>query len=208
MKIVYSKTIKCKMENIYKPDVDYTKLLSCVKRTNEMVFTCSHFIRAYIIHLFNADHSVDLPNLDYNFIRMTFVALSEKAVRGPKSKNEQAVTLDKLSTFYDSTFAKYISDAEVTKKIDSKNLSYFYNLAAKEMETAYLNNIKLNFFKYLNQYVNQHFINSTLKKLSKDEHKQLSTDDKIKYIKDKSEEAERIKLIKKEIAKSQDRFIG
>jgi len=104
-----------------------------------------------------------MPHLDDNFIMMAYKTISIKT-RGPLPKNEQKNTYEKLSKYFCEHFIKVITNEtningdDIDKyKYDSRKLSYILQLSSKEMIIGYNNNIKLNFFKYVHQYINQTF---------------------------------------------------
>ena len=70
------------------------------------------------------------------------------------------------------------------------------------METSYVNNIQMNFFKYLHQYVNENYLKK-IRRFTKVEWESLSENDKEKY----TQEKETNKEIKKEIAKVKEDLI-
>lgn len=197
------KTLKCALKTILDPNVNYTKFYDCIERANKAQFVCYHFIRHYVLHEFNAGR--DIPVLDHDFIMMAFKAIS-KATAGPKSKNENGLIYNELCNFYNNhfidVFYKKVNNININVndyKCNSKNLSYIFNSLAIQMKTAYSNNIQMNFLKYVNQYVNQHFINSKLKKLTRDEFKKLDKMEREIYIINKRKEGKRIKSIKEEL---------
>jgi hypothetical protein len=83
---------------------------------------------------------------------------------------------------------KTMSDEDINEyKFDASNLSYILACASKEMVVSYMNNIKLNFFKYICQFVNQSF---------KEEHEKLieeCTDNKSKLKKQLKGELRKVK---------------
>ena len=88
--ISYSKCVKIRLKAILKDCVNYDKFFDVVHRSNQLYFIGSHFIRSYVLYLFNRGES--LPKLDADFIRMAFKAISKKS-RGPKPGEAQANTL-------------------------------------------------------------------------------------------------------------------
>ncbi len=112
-------------------------------------------------------------------------------------------------TFFNNEFVYIIANKDKHVKIeniedykfDANNLSYIINVLQEEMETSVKNNIILNFFKYVHQYVNQHFIKRNVQKLSREDFKKLTNDQKIKYITSKKKEDSEIKELKKELMK-------
>lgn len=154
-----NKTIKCKLRTILDPTLDNSFLYDIISRTNQIVFSGSHFIRLYILYLFKDNKQ--LPKIDKDFIMMCFKVL-KKSSRGPKPKNVELH--NNLSDFYNNHFIKIIYPNEKFNKdkiddykYDGKNLSYILGCSAEEMVVSYTNNIKLNFFKYVCQFVNQSF---------------------------------------------------
>ena len=69
----------------------------------------------------------------------------------------------------------------------------------EEMEISVRNNITLNFFKYVHQFVNQTFIKKTVKTLTKEEFKKLSKVKQIDHNIKKKTENDKIKELKKEL---------
>lgn len=208
------KTIKVKLKNFFKSTIDYSFLFDSVKRANEIIFTCSHFIRSYLLNEYMNNNN--LPQLNEPFIRMCFKVMCKKT-KGPKNKNQ--LLFNKLEDYYLNSFYKNIKQAnnkpnknkfiddfiknnfskndkikEIKKniincekcdnnkikecqknlinylnkyKFDSSNLSYILNEAAKEMVICNKNNIQMNFFKYICQFVNQSFKEDLNNKLNK-----------------------------------------
>ena len=144
---------KCFIINIDKiiddPLIKYL-LREKVKQVNELQFIVSHFIRAYLLYLYNENKQ--LPYLNKDFI-MTCFRLFLNSVVGPKEKNIELK--NKLETFYSKQFKNKFN----INKFNYKNISCILLESATEMAISYKNNIILNFYKYLNQFVNQYFQN-------------------------------------------------
>lgn len=197
----YGKTIKCKIKNILNDCTNYDLFFTCVKKSNDIYFICSNFINCYVLYCFKENKQI--PILNCEFIRMAFKSLSKKS-KGPKPKGSQLETLIKLNNFFEKEFVYLITNDKIINniedcKFDSINLSYIFNLFATEMATSYTNHIILNFFKYVNQYVNQNFIKKDIKRLTKDEYKDLSKNEQDKYNLKISEQHKKNKIIKEEI---------
>lgn len=210
------KTIKCNLQTILSDHVDYGPFFDIIKRANNINFVCSHFIRCYVLYCFNND--VDIPILNKNFIHVAFRTLSKKSLSGPHFLNDQLILFNKLNTFYIEHFKELLlSEKEISDRLfldslnytmcddiddtkyDSKNMSYIFNLFGTEMVTSYTNNIKLNFFNYLNKYVNQNFIYDEPIRLSKEEYHKLSTIEKQKHNDHNKKIYEQNKILKKEL---------
>ena len=144
-----NKVIKCKLKNVLDVNLDYDFLYSIINKANNNVFICYHFIRAYILNCFNNNRQ--LPDINKEFILACFKVISIKSC-GPKSKNK---LYNSLKNYYEKTFCTKVF-GEI-KYFDSKNLSYINGEFASEMVTSYCNNIELNFYKYVSQFINQNF---------------------------------------------------
>ena len=138
------KTIKCKLKNILRKDIDYSRFLKCIKRANVVTFIGYHFLRFYILHCI--EHNLDIPEINSKFIKQIFKSLCKES-NGPKCKNINS-DIKKLS----NEFMKLIN---IKDKFDKTNLSYVLNYEETTIITAFTNNIKINFSKYLNQYINE-----------------------------------------------------
>jgi hypothetical protein len=152
------KTIKCKLKDILHPENNYDFLFNSIKRADRLIFINYHFIRSYILYQHSKER--ELPQLNKDFVRICFKILCKKSC-GPKSKRMSNM-IKGLEQFYINKFVKKMyPDEEITLdnindfKFDATNLSYIYGVEIDEIVKSYKNNIKLNFFKYVHQYVNQ-----------------------------------------------------
>ena len=93
------------------------------------------------------ENNKKLPDLDKEFIRIAYKLLSESS-SGPKGKSDS-----KLANFY----VKFCEELNWDIKLDSTNLSYILNREYENLQVMYSNNIKMNFSKYLRQYINEIF---------------------------------------------------
>lgn len=159
------KTIKCSLKSILKNKIGYERFLNCIKRTNELTFLCSHFIRAYILYCF--ENEFKIPKINNAFIRKVFKMISKKSC-GPKGQTDDALE-------------KFYKKLKIEIHLSSKNLSYILNYERIKLEIAYKNNIKVNYLKYLRQYVNETFDIPKFSKLPKEEFKKLNETAKNEY---------------------------
>ncbi len=163
-----NKTIKCKLKTILEPNIDYDFLHDVIKRTNKIVFACSHFIRLYILHQYQ--NNLDIPELNIDFIMMAFKAISKKSY-GPKPKKNKKL-MDELNDFAYKHFFRIIYNCNLNNidnyKFDARNLSYILRCSAEEMRISYMNNIQMNFFKYVCQFINQVYNVKKNKKLKQE----------------------------------------
>ena len=196
------KAIKCKFKTIIKDDNVYNKLLQIINKSNNVKFVCSNMINAYILYKFN--NNLQIPNINYNFFRMAFKAISKTSV-GPKPKNNNKIIYDDICIFLKTEGFKlftYKQNCDINNyKLNSTNLSYIFNSYCIEMETNFINNITQNFFKYVHQYVNETFIKRTIKKLTHNEFKKLSVEQQEDYKNKLNIDSNNIKLLRSELMK-------
>lgn len=195
------RTIKCNLKTILKTNekIKYTYLFDCIHRMNQIAFRSSHFIRAYLLFLF--DKNEQLPIINIDFVRMVFKVICKKT---RDAKNENKKTYNKLNFYFETEFIKILTtDNHITDfekyRLNSKNLTFFFKTSATEMVTSYTNNIKLNFFKYVNQYVNQSFIMKSVAPVSKEQYRLFSDEQKIKYNSIRTKDSQQNKIIKQEL---------
>jgi hypothetical protein len=169
--------------------------MDCIRRTNKLTFICSHFIRSYVLYCFKKD--LDIPKLDDKFIRIAYKLFSSSSC-GPKGKRN--IQLEK--------FYKLFCKLTEYEQISSRNLSYILKREYEILETMYINNIKMNFQKYLNKYVNVSFNVPVIKRLSKEEFKKLDKFQKNAYNIKRCEQFKRKKEILSKIKSIKDDLIN
>lgn len=143
------KTIKANFDKTLVDPKDKVIIEDVLKRVNRIIFTCSHFIRAYILYLY--EEKKEIPDISKEFIRTAFSVITIKTV-GPKKKKCLEL-MESMEQFWKNKFSNKVR----IKKMDCSNLSFIIQEAITEMHTSYTNNIKMNFFRYLRQYVNKYF---------------------------------------------------
>ena len=148
------KTIKCKLDKVLHKSYNYDCLFNVISRTNKFTFIVSHFIRAFI--LFQYKHNKKIPDTNKAFIMSVF-KLFAKSSCGPKKKSRNNLFENELKNYYENHFCKKIIGKDEKIIFDQKNLSYVIQEVAVEMEISFTNNIQINYFKYVCQFVNQYF---------------------------------------------------
>ena len=162
------KTIKVRLKDILKADVDYKNLYKAIGSVNDLVILCYFFMRSYLLSLYSVNRDKPefvFPIIDEHFIAMAFKVLSKESC-GQKPKGDNKETYDKLVNYYNNTFAKIVYSYKNNKpisnndkfkpedtKFDAKNLSYIIKDIVVEMLTCINNNIQLNYFKQLNRFI-------------------------------------------------------
>lgn len=156
------KCFKIKFDRVIKNKNIRSMIRDKVKEVNSLQFICYHFIRLFILDKYK--NNKQLPHLDNKFIMSVFRVLLIKG-RGPSQKKTKQT--NDINSFYETKFKTQFN----VNKIKVKNISYILQESANEMEICYKNNIVLNFYKYLNQYINEIFKNNYDKCSTKEESK-------------------------------------
>ena len=154
------KSLKCSLKDILDKNKDYTFLSNVIDRANYVIFITYHFIRAYVLYCY--EQKEDIPRLTVEFVMMAIKCIA-KSSSGPTPKRNATIR-SSLDLFFKNQFVhllypdEQIDANDMEKyKLDTTNLSYILGASADEMRISYMNNIQLNFFKYLCQYVNQSY---------------------------------------------------
>jgi hypothetical protein len=143
-------------------------------------------MRLYLLYLY--ENKKELPEINTEFIRMAFKAISKKSKAGRKPNSKNTNIYNDLNDFYVTKFINIIhpeleipnniKDEDLNKiindsKLDASNLSYILKESGEEMFISITNNIKYKFVNYINLFVNQMF---------KEAHEILLSNYKGKYI--------------------------
>ena len=131
------RTIKCNIKSILRSDYNYGFLKKIIKRSNDLIFLTSHFIRSFMIYLY--DKGIDLPIIDKKLIMSAFKTLSKKSC-GPKSKNK---ILKDMQDYHQNIFIQIINpnykkgDNIEDYKLSAVNLSYIIAIVGDDMLISY-----------------------------------------------------------------------
>jgi len=148
--------IKISFKKLQKKNIDYNILNGAFIRTNRLVTRGYLFIKSYILYCI--DQEIPLQIIDFSFVKMALKALSVKQKGGAGLGETNVITYNKLLEFYDTYFSKQLGFNKVeVDKISATNLSSILDASIEEMVTCINNNITLNFYKRVNQFVNQMF---------------------------------------------------
>jgi hypothetical protein len=149
--------VKCPLKKILKNPDDKLKIFDVCFRTNKLVIHTYQFLRLWILNKYTNNEII--PEITKDTIKMTFKCLILET-RGPKSKGENLILLNEFNEFYKNHY----KENGLISKIDGSHLSQILEYMSTDMITNIENNIKMNFFKYVNRFVNSSFkkINSDL----------------------------------------------
>lgn len=216
------RTLKIPLKSILRKHIDIGIIEDVKERTNQIVINSYQFIRAYVLHQYYSKSPIDI--ITHDSISMVFKTLL-KPGPGPKPKGENALLVVAYTKFYND----YLKNRGI-EIMDGNNLSFILGYMATDMLTNIENNIKLNFIKYINRFVNssfkkmhQMFINDFkddpdlyidrqgefIYKNKIDELKLTKTDMKLKYIKYtkdifKKSLRRELKLVKEDLLQNND----
>ena len=143
------KVIKTSLKNIVTDRKIYNSINELVIRSNKTVILTYQFFKCYFIYCF--ENNINTPIINDQLIKtiMKIVSIS-KNKRGRKcTKNNDL--MEQLNKFNNEHF----NDLTVEySKQDYTNMSNIYKYLAIEMVTNITNNIKLQFIKHMDKYIN------------------------------------------------------
>jgi hypothetical protein len=117
-----------------------------VKECNEITIRVYQFIRLYLLYCY--ERNLEFPELNKDVILYFIRACGTRDNRGKKSKNSDFE--NELNTFYDTEFAPLINKP----KFDLRNKSYITPYIAKQINTAFYNNLKEHFITRIRHFMN------------------------------------------------------
>lgn len=140
-------TIKTSLRSLlinYEKDVIIFENL--VKESNEITIRVYQFIRLYLLYCY--ERNLEFPELNKDVILYFIRACGTRDNRGKKSKNSNFE--NELNTFYENEFAPLINK----QKFDLRNKSYITPYIAKQINTAFYNNLKEHFITRIRHFMN------------------------------------------------------
>ena len=147
-------SIKLKLDKLKKENINYSKLDNAIETVNKLIHLNYLFMRSFLIDSFNKNEKNIIINK--KFIGLGFKIIinssSSDKIKGRKIGSENNNTFDKMMQFW-KVFSKII-------KIDNlkcSNISYILSQAADEIYTNIINNLLLNFDKYIVKCIKSHY---------------------------------------------------
>lgn len=117
-----------------------------VKECNQITIRVYQFIRLYLLHCY--ERNLEFPELNKDIILYFIRVCGTRDNRGKKSKNSNFE--NELNTFYENEFAPLINKP----KFDLRNKSYITPYIAKQINTAFYNNLKEHFITRIRHFMN------------------------------------------------------
>ena len=158
------KVLKGRLNCIQRSGVDYSPLMNCISRANDIMMVGSYLLRGYLLYL--REQKSPIPEINRQLIGYVFNAISKKS-SGPKPKNtELLISLEKfyLKQMCPKMFPQWNpkkDDIDIVK-FSAVNLSYILKNCKTMMITNYETHMRLHFENKLRQFVNQSFKNDHL----------------------------------------------
>jgi hypothetical protein len=120
---------------------------SVVNRVNKITILAYQFIKLYILDHYES--SFEILRLDINFILTVFKVITFNSKNSGRKLSKNKELYNNLEKFY----KKFFNYKEI-QKIDLANLSHILRYVAIDMLTNILNNIRMNFDKYMCNLIN------------------------------------------------------
>ena len=149
------KTLKCSPDSLLKFNNNSSIIFDAVVRTHKLTIHVYQFIRLWLLQKYH--NNEELPILTTKLIKLVYKVLSIES-SGPKSKNSY---YNELLEFYDTHYKQL----NRFNKLDASHLSQIIGYSCTDILTNIENNIKLNYIKYINRFVNSSFSKDSKKGL-------------------------------------------
>jgi hypothetical protein len=158
--------LKIPLSKIVRDKETQNTLFQAADRLNRITLHLTQFLRLWALHKY--EHTNQVPQITETTISMAYRAiLNTQSVPGRRPTGQNRALLDDFENFFTQHYQSLGGS-----KFDGRNLT---NIINGYMSTLILtnleNNIKCHFQKYLNRYVNGHFLDG--KDLTSAERKQL-----------------------------------
>ena len=167
------KALKFQLKKIITDDVILKNINGYVKTIDKIITRSYEFIKGYV--LYERENGKPVPDVtDVDFISMAIRAITINDPRGNNINENNGKLLEKLELFYESHFRPKYGD-----KYNAVGLSQFLSFCKIQMVTAYTNNIKMNYIKYVKGYMFAIF-----DEMYKDQYVELNKKDKWEFKKE------------------------
>jgi len=145
----FMKTNKDNIFNVIRNPKDSLIINDLVMRTNKIVIHSYHFLKLYLIYLY--DNNQDFPVINKTFLSDIFKVLTKRiSNKGAYTDENMPDQLRTLTYFYNNYYSHTIADNEI---IYYDKLSYILSYEAIDMLSNIENNIQEHFLQHLFKYV-------------------------------------------------------
>lgn len=145
--------LKIPLAKIVKDSDTQTQLFKAADRLNKITIHLYQFLRLWTLNHFTTTRNI--PKITKDTIKMAYRALLDTtSCPGRKPNGENKTLLDEFETFFTDHYRPLGG-----VKLNGKNLTNIINeYMTVDILTNIENNIKCHYSKYLNKYVNGHFL--------------------------------------------------
>jgi len=144
------KTIKNNLSNVVTDERTLRIINDAVIRMDKIATHTYQFMKMYL--LYERETTGKFPTIDHDLIVnvMKTVCITPTG-RGRPPKQETVILKSKLKEFYDSHYKPTIAPGDEPQSY--LHLNFIFEYTANTILTDYQNNIKLNYYKYVQRYV-------------------------------------------------------
>ena len=142
-------TIKTSLKSVVRDETTIEKLTEAALRANRIMTHTLQFLKLYLIHCYDTDNA--LPTIDKPFVNAAMKIVCIKTNNKGRPNRETIELKQQLTEFYNEHYAPLREPSDV---IEYANLNAVLNYMVIDVITMYENNIKQNFFLYVDRFVN------------------------------------------------------
>ena len=143
------KTVKVRLKNILKQNIDYSQFFDCIIRANDWINNGYLFLRAYLLYTIEQleiNKKINEPVINKKFIENVFKTLVDKSlVKGGRKDENESTNIKKPIL----DFLKIYMLKTGFKKINANKIGKIIENECGNVYTEIINNIKLHFEKYI-----------------------------------------------------------
>jgi hypothetical protein len=145
------RTVKNALANVVTDNRTLALISDAVTRIHRISTHAQQFLKLYLLH--ERETTGQFPVVDHALILNVLKTVSAKPAskRGKRPKAETVLLRRKLTMFYQSHYAPTIAPGDEPQSY--LHLSNVLNYTATRILTDYENNIKCNYYRYVQKYV-------------------------------------------------------
>ena len=149
LQIMSFQTIKTSLKSVVRDETTIEKLTEAALRANRIMTHTLQFLKLYLIHCHDTDDA--LPTIDKPFVNAAMKIVCIKTNNKGRPNRETIELKQQLTEFYNEHYTPLREPSDV---IEYANLNTVLNYMVIDVITMYENNIKQNFFLYVDRFVN------------------------------------------------------
>lgn len=142
-------TIKTSLKSVVKNHLDINKLSEAAFIVHRITVHSLQWMKLYLLHTYNQDRA-SLPTIDKRFVVAVMKTICESPTSGRKRNQDTEELMTRLQRFHDEHYLPTMHG----EKITYTNLTNALEYSAVNVVTMYENNIRQNYFSYIETFVN------------------------------------------------------